>query len=500
MQFSHFLVSLTTMILSLNYLLEGKYISKLHSISKRLPVMMFFGLFLLHVVGLFWSTDLAYGGHDVQIKLPILALPIILGSSAKLTVKQFEWVLVFFIATSLVSSIVGSVIYFVLSQPGDDYRLMSPFMSHIRLSLMMGVAVFSSFYLSQRSTQFQQFSGWLRGLGFWFIIYLFMLRAMSGIVAVLAASLVLVWALTSNYRVKYSRWIKTGIIVFTVLTIGYVYYQVQEFYDIEELSLNTVDKHTKSGEEYTFDLDKKTFENGHYTYSYIAINELRTEWNKESKLDFDGADLKGQSLQSTLIRYLTSKNLRKDKEGVAALTHLDVWAVENGIANERFLNEKSLNTMIYRYIWEVHNYSQGFNPQGNSLAQRFLFWKNGVEILKENWLYGVGTGDVQLAYNEQYDKMPYEIMGKYRLRAHNQFLTMGVTFGIFGLIYFLCTMFSGFWLTKNAKSYLFLGSFIILMVSMLDEDTLETQFGVTYAMFFYFLFLFHQPVSEEVVD
>ena len=145
------------MILSLNYLLEGKYISKLHSISKRLPVMMFFGLFLLHVVGLFWSTDLAYGGHDVQIKLPILALPIILGSSAKLTVKQFEWVLVFFIATSLVSSIVGSVIYFVLSQPGDDYRLMSPFMSHIRLSLMMGVAVFSSFYLSQRSTQFQQF-------------------------------------------------------------------------------------------------------------------------------------------------------------------------------------------------------------------------------------------------------------------------------------------------------------------------------------------------------
>jgi len=122
-----------------------------------------------------------------------------------------------------------------------------------------------------------------------------------------------------------------------------------------------------------------------------------------------------------------------------------------------------------------------------------LFWRIGSKIFTENIWMGVGTGDVQLAYNQQYDKLPFNINEKYRLRAHNQFLTMGVAFGIFGLMYFVLTLLSGLWVLPNSKSFLFLGSFIILMVSMLDEDTLETQFGVTYAVFFYFLFLFQQP-------
>jgi len=103
---------------------------------------------------------------------------------------------------------------------------------------------------------------------------------------------------------------------------------------------------------------------------------------------------------------------------------------------------------------------------------------------------------VQLAFNEQYNSLPFNIDTKYQLRAHNQYLTMAITFGIFGLIYFVLTLFSGLQILPYAKSYLFLGFFIILMVSMLDEDTLETQFGVTFAAYFYFLFLFQQPASD----
>jgi hypothetical protein len=365
---------------------------------------------------------------------------------------------------------------------------------------MMGVAIFSTLYLSQKSVNWERYKGWFIGLGIWFMVYLFMLRAMSGIVAVLAAGFILIWIISSKQKIKLANYAKWGLVFLTFSSFGYVYVQVQNFYDIEELTLETADKQSESGEEYFFNLNLKMFENGRYIYSYIARDELRTEWNKVSKLDFDGVDLKDQSLKSTLIRYMTSMNLRKDKEGVHSLTHQDIWAIENGIANKRFLNGKSLNTMIYRYIWEIHNYTEGFNPQGNSLAQRLLFWKNGSQILKNNWLYGVGTGDVQLAFDEQYEKMSYVIIKKYRLRAHNQFLTMGITFGVFGLLYFIITMISGFWVKPNAHSYLFLGAFIIMMVSMLDEDTLETQFGVTYAIFFYFLFLFHQPQQEEKTD
>jgi hypothetical protein len=226
---------------------------------------------------------------------------------------------------------------------------------------------------------------------------------------------------------------------------------------------------------------------------------LETSWNEISQFPYDSLDTRAQFINHTLTRYLTSKGLRKDREGVYALTDQDIWAIENGIANVRYLNSKSLSTLIYRYIWEVHNYRIGNNPQGNSLAQRFLFWKIGAEIFTENWLYGTGTGDVQIAFDEKYQSLSFLIKNKYQLRAHNQFLTMGITFGGIGLIYFLWMLFSGFTVRPNSSSYLFVGSFIIMIVSMLDEDTFETQFGITYALFFYFLFLFHQPLKSELI-
>jgi hypothetical protein len=197
---------------------------------------------------------------------------------------------------------------------------------------------------------------------------------------------------------------------------------------------------------------------------------------------------------------MTSKGMRKDAVGVSQLTPQDIWAIENGIANVRFLNNKNLNTLIYSYVWEIYNYQYGNNPQGNSLTQRFLFWKIGTQIFKENWLYGVGTGDVQLAFDEKYENLMFGVKNKYQLRAHNQYLTMGITFGLFGLAYFIWMLFSGFSVKPNANSYLFIGSFIVFMVSMLNEDTLETQFGITYALFFYFFFLFHQPLKSELKE
>lgn len=500
MQFSHFMVSLSMILMAANYLAEGNYINKAKFVWRHYTILLFVGFFALHAMGLLWSTDLDYGNHDVQIKLPLFALPMAIGSSKKLSIKKFEWVLLFFLAVSLLSSIVGSIIYFVLSNPGDDYRLMSPYMSHIRLSLMMGVAVFSSFYLSQKSIQWQRFKTGFIVLGFWFIIYLFMLRAMSGIVAVLSAGFILLWIISSKQKMKFHRITKLILVLCTFLSFGYISWQVSRFYDFETIDKESLEKRSPSGEYYIFDFKSPSVENGHYVNMYIAPKELERSWNSISKLNFDSLDNRGQQLKHTLVRYLTSKGLRKDSVGVHSLTHQDIWAIENGIANVRFLNGKSLNTLIYRYTWEVYRYSHGYNPQGNSLAQRFLFWKIGLEILEENWLFGVGTGDVQLAFNEKYEALSFDVMEKYRLRAHNQYLTFGITFGVFGFIYFIWMLFSGFRIRPNSESYLFIGSFIIMMVSMLDEDTFETQFGITYALFFYFLFLFHQPSKKELKE
>jgi len=44
----------------------------------------------------------------------------------------------------------------------------------------------------------------------------------------------------------------------------------------------------------------------------ICEVELREEWSKVSKISYDGQDLKHQFLKNTLIRFMDSKNLKKD--------------------------------------------------------------------------------------------------------------------------------------------------------------------------------------------
>jgi len=79
MQFSHFLVSISLILMGANFLVEGDFKAKFDRIKKHKTISLFIGLFLLHVIGLLWTTDFDYASRDIQIKLPLLALPLIIG-------------------------------------------------------------------------------------------------------------------------------------------------------------------------------------------------------------------------------------------------------------------------------------------------------------------------------------------------------------------------------------------------------------------------------------
>ena len=117
-------------------------------------------------------------------------------------------------------------------------------------------------------------------------------------------------------------------------------------------------------------------------------------------------------------------------------------------------------------------------------------------IIKENLFLGVGTGDVEQAFNSQYNKMNSPLTKEWRLRSHNQFLAIGTAFGIIGLICFLFSLFYPLFAGKNYMNYFYLTFFIVAFLSMLTEDTLESQAGVTFFSFFNALFLF---VREKTV-
>jgi O-antigen ligase len=112
--------------------------------------------------------------------------------------------------------------------------------------------------------------------------------------------------------------------------------------------------------------------------------------------------------------------------------------------------------------------------------------------MKTSPVIGVGTGDVPEAFRRQYEISDSKLSMKWRLRSHNQYLSFGVAFGILGLIWFMYVL--AFPYTKHGdQGWLFSSFFIIALLSMLTEDTLETQAGVTFFTFFYCLFMFVDP-------
>ena len=69
----------------------------------------------------------------------------------------------------------------------------------------------------------------------------------------------------------------------------------------------------------------------------------------------------------------------------------------------------------------------------NSVNLRVEKIKSAKEVIAQNWLWGVGIGDVQDVLNEEYKKRGFELGYKVNLDTHNQYLETWIGLGIFGL-------------------------------------------------------------------
>jgi O-antigen ligase len=128
--------------------------------------------------------------------------------------------------------------------------------------------------------------------------------------------------------------------------------------------------------------------------------------------------------------------------------------------------------------------------------QRFEFWKASICIIHDNWLTGVGTGDMNEAFQQQYVKSGTKLAPDQRWRSHNQFLSIFIGFGIFGLLWFLFSIFYPPVLLGKFNDYFFLIFIIIAMLSMIPEDTIESQAGVTFFAFFYSFLIFGRKEDD----
>jgi O-antigen ligase len=124
---------------------------------------------------------------------------------------------------------------------------------------------------------------------------------------------------------------------------------------------------------------------------------------------------------------------------------------------------------------------------------RLEFLKAGWAIAGRHWLLGVGTGDTKEAFASQYERMSSALSKEWRHRAHNEYLTLWISFGVPGLLW---SLFSWWWPAKRLGAWghaHFIAWALIFGISCLTDDTIETQAGATFFGLYYALLVFASP-------
>ncbi len=490
---SPFMISLGIILLTINWIAEGNIKQKLSSLWKNHALLVLISIYLLHLIGLLWTSDFTYALRDLKIKLPILILPVIIGTSKPLDRHETTRLLQFFIAGIIVSSLISlSVLLGFTGQVIGDARDISVFISHIRFSLLINIAIFSLIYLSF-------FSG-LKSLklkviyvltAVWLISFLFLLQSLSGLVSFGVTTLVLL--LISLFRIRQMMlrfFLIVAMLTALLVSASYVTHVITDFYTTDIVNPDELPQYTAGGNPYSHNLESEQTENGHYVWLYLSEKEMREAWNKRSSIDYDSLDNRGNFVKYTLIRYLTSLGYRKDAAGVNRLSDEDVKAIEAGFANHIFVDHYGLYPRLYKIIWEFDVYKHGGVPNGHSLTMRIEYLKGAFHIIKNNFWLGTGTGDLQLAFDQYYRETHSQLKEQFRRRAHDQYVTFFLAFGVFGFIWAMTALIYPIVVKKGYLDFMFLVFMITLFISMFNEDTLETQAGATFFALFYALFLF----------
>jgi len=199
-----------------------------------------------------------------------------------------------------------------------------------------------------------------------------------------------------------------------------------------------------------------------------------------------------------------------------------------------------------RYKQTVSHISSIGNDSQNSDPRKFI-WKKAIDVIKYNWLFGVGVGDAKdvlvssyskesskpitdhavdstiniLKANSKYlntqvkkltsdhtklkkesENILIQQINKYRFFAkkkynfHNQYLQTFATVGCFGLIILIYLLSHLFIVSIIKKDFIVSAFLFLIAMSFLTESMLERQAGVVFFTFFYLLLVMRFSLNK----
>ena len=482
--------------------------------------------YLMHIIGLLYTADFQYAMKDLRVKLPILVMPLILSSMPPLDRKRFDFVMLVYVLSVFVATLFSFSTY--LKHDYEDVREISHFISHIRfcLNIVFCMAIIGWYIVKVKVSEptvaehSRSIEGSTHKMGkvsvpdfsvkfalnrflqyfllFWFAYQIYIFESLSGYVVLTAVAIVsgvyafLQWKKSMAWHIAVAVVALVFLGVATVILVR----EVKPLLKVETVDFSTLEKKTALGNDYWHDTIYNPVEDGKFVGLYYCKKEMEEAWPQRSVLPFNGITRNGENLEATLARYLTSKDLRKDAQGVLALTDEDIQNIEQGVANYNNWRHPGLHARLSSTLFEYNLYKRFNNPNGGSLSQRIEFTRASFHIIRQHPWFGVGTGDVPQAFSQAYDEIQSPLKEEFRFRAHNQYLAIAVAFGLVGLAFFLFVLFYPWFSSRKNHTYLYMVFLTIMLLSMFPEDTLETQAGASLFAFFGAFLLFAAPPRQ----
>jgi hypothetical protein len=478
-------MSLSLIGLFINWVLELDFKLKWENIKnyKYLPII-FSAVFLIELIWLPISRDLITGLNVLRIKLPLLLIPIIIGTTKQFSKKENKIIIITFFLGILVSTFLVFLVdlgWLNTKKDSGTIRDISIFMSHIRYSILLSFATILILFLVINKKKNRIL------LMLFFIWIVFIVFKLATITAIIGLSTAIITMIVIEIAVL-KRKIKNGYILALLgsfILFGlYVGITIKDFYHVKS-NERAIQTFSLGGEKYSHKFHDNTTENGFFVWENIAPKELKKAWEKRSKTRFDGKDNIGQPLKKTLFRYLTSKGFKKDREGLLKLKESEIRLIENGRTTCK--EYSNLQIRIRSLLHESNADKKKQNLKNQTVSQRLFFWNKGLEIFLKAPIFGHGPGGSKVEYKEYYKT------NETPLFAHNQFLTQLINLGISGFIIWLLILVYTFSQTNKKLRSILIPYLVLMFLSFLSDDMIEVQAGVTIFSLIGTMILFSDP-------
>lgn len=148
------------------------------------------------------------------------------------------------------------------------------------------------------------------------------------------------------------------------------------------------------------------------------------------------------------------------------------------LSMKRFSKTKVISVTIALFILLLGGTYAVFRPQANNMGRvgsssniRYYIWTTSFEMIGNNPILGVGLGNYQDSFKQLTNgRVNYnEFITPEALSAHNLYLNLYLTTGIFGLLSFLTLLYFAF---RQSKNKIALAALIVILVYGLVDTPL----------------------------